>query len=506
LLELLTNAEMADVDAAAIASGTLSIDLMEHAGYAVASEAIAMVKLGANIAVLCGPGKNGGDGFAAARILRDRGFRARVALFGEVCDLKGDVAEMASRWNAAVGSFEVSSLHALIDEAALVIDAIFGAGLNRDLPPEVEQVTDLLLTKTVLAVDVPSGLDGSTGTVPGGVLPATRTVTFVRKKLGHVLFPGRSLCGEVHVADIGVSDEIVASAGATSKINAPETFLELLPLPGFAAHKYTRGHVLAISGPPNSTGASRLAARAALRAGAGAVTLASSMEAAKVNAAHLTAIMIAPFETDRDFLDVLNTLRYAAFLIGPASGVGAETADKVRAMLQGNRPGVLDADALGSFADAGESELLFELTRANAKIVMTPHEGEFVRLFGAIPGSKVERAMIAAKHSGATIVLKGADTVIATAHAEGVFCAVSDNAPPWLATAGSGDVLAGFIAGLLAQGMQPHAAACAGVWLHGECGNILGPGLIAEDLSEGLPKVLAKFQSALFSKPSQPGR
>jgi ADP-dependent NAD(P)H-hydrate dehydratase / NAD(P)H-hydrate epimerase len=481
VLELLTIAEMTEADRIAELSGIPSLALMENAGRAVADAAGHLVAAGSHIVVLCGPGNNGGDGFVAARLLHERGFDVQVALFGStLAGMKGDAASMAQRWWGPVASMHPS----VLEGAALAIDAVFGAGLNRKLPAELERMGASLRSLAIptLAVDVPSGLDGTTGQVQGTVMPATHTVTFVRRKVGHVLMPGRTLCGDVHVADIGIAANIVDQVGPTVRANTAPTLPPLNP----AVHKYQRGHVLVVSGPPLATGASRLAARGALRIGAGAVTLASTPEAALVNAAHLTSIMNASYTGVEAFASLLQN-KFHSVAVGPAMGVGERTRVLVRTILSsGNDRGiVLDADALTSFEQ--EREGLFQMTKRHGRVVMTPHEGEFKRLFGDLPGSKLDRARDAAKISRSVVVLKGADTVVADWDGTAV---INENAPPWLATAGSGDVLAGFIAGLLAQGVSAFSAACQGVWLHAECANVFGRGLVAEDLPEVLPTVL----------------
>ena len=569
--ELLTNEEMKEADRCAVALGVPSLSLMENAGRAVADEAAKMVLPSARIAVLCGPGNNGGDGFVAARWLRRRGFDARVHLLGDKSALKGDAAEMARQYEFPIWPANEDALQSM----HLVIDALFGAGLSRRLDGEAAELVKAVNAShiSVLSIDVPSGLDGNSGEVRGNTaIKADRTVTFFRKKPGHLLLPGRTFCGEVHVADIGIPNSVLGSppphlgiaklrldAGeglgvggrretglsssphprplpvegegsrATSAKsgalvistfeNHPALWRSQFPSTRLNAHKYTRGHAVVVSGPPHQTGAARLAARAALRIGAGLVTVAASPQALLVNAAHVTAIMLKPFGSARDFAEILEDKRKNALLIGPGCGVGSETRALCACALASGASVVLDADALTSFAlpevgevprsgfgftastqtDASNPEVLFSAIRANPdrSVVMTPHEGEFARLFpGVAPlgSSKLDRARAAAKLSGAVVVLKGPDTVIAH---PGGYAAINANAPPTLATAGSGDVLAGFITGLLAQGMPVFEASCASVWLHGACANTFGPGLIAEDLAEQLPGVLGDLKSTI---------
>jgi NAD(P)H-hydrate epimerase len=307
------------------------------------------------------------------------------------------------------------------------------------------------------------------------------TVTFFRKKPGHLLLPGRVLCGATIVADIGIPPE-----AASTHLHENTPALWRYPWPQAGGHKYSRGHCVVVSGPAHATGAARLAARAGLRVGAGLVSVASPPEAVAVNAAHLTAIMVKPFEGAQGLADLLSDKRFNAVALGPGLGVGAETRALVNAALKSGASVVLDADAITSFKD--DPDELFE--RLHERCVLTPHDGEFERLFAGLldkSASKVEAARAAARQAGCVVLLKGGDTVIAEPSGK---AAINANAPPTLATAGAGDVLTGLIAGLLAQNMTAFDAACAGAWLHGDAASRFGPGLIAEDLPEMLPHSL----------------
>ncbi len=489
-LELLTSGQMTRADRLAVAGGVASLTLMENAGRAVADEAAQMWAADARVAVLCGPGNNGGDGFVAARHLRDRGYDVRLALLGDHAALKGDAAAMAQRYAGTVTPLPTFTL----DGAQLIVDALFGAGLTHPLDGAAAAAVEAMNASgcPIVAVDVPSGLDGTTGAAAGPVVHAQRTVTFFRRKPGHLLLPGRAYCGSVRVADIGIPDAVLGEIDPRTWANAPGLWLSAFPRPRLEGHKYDRGHALVVSGPLARTGAARMGARGALRIGAGLVTVASPPDALAVNAAHLTAIMLAPFEGAAGLAQILSDKRKNAVLLGPALGVGAATRELVTAALASGAAAVLDADALTSFA--AEAAVLARAVAATPSrpVVITPHEGEFRRLFPALgEGSKLDRARFAARESRAVVVLKGADTVIAAPDGR---AAINENSPPWLATAGAGDVLGGFIAGLLAQGMPAFEAACAAVWLHGEAAAEFGPGLIAGDLPERLPAVLAKLQ------------
>lgn len=481
---ILTTAEMYRADAAAIASGISGLELMENAGAAVAREILARFHT-PKTAILCGPGNNGGDGFVIARHLQAAGCEVSVALLGEPGALKGDAAEMARRWQGSVESLAPDSGTG----AELVVDALFGAGLQRDLQGVSRDVLERLDAAHVpiVAVDTPSGIDGNTGQVRGYAPIAAITVTFFRPKPGHLLLPGRLHCGVLRVVDIGIPAMVLDGIGPFCFRNGPDLWRHRFPRSGEGGHKYSRGHAVVLSGPRYRTGAARLAARAALRAGAGLVTMASDPLAAPENAAHLTAVMLDVYG-DGDaagpgFAETIGDPRRNAILLGPAAGVGTETVDKVRAALSTGKAVVLDADALTSF----EADRAALFSAIKGPCIMTPHEGEFARLFDC-DGSKLERCRAASAECGAVVVLKGADTVIAAPDGR---AAINDNAPAYLATAGSGDVLAGMCLGLLAQGMPAFEAACAAVWMHGEAASRFGPGLIAEDLPDLLPSVLA---------------
>ena len=485
-IELLTPAEMASVDYRAEAQGAPVADLMEAAGKTVAQ--VAVEKFGNSspaVLVLCGPGNNGGDGFVAARHLAAAGASVRVASLGGLTEMTGAAGGAARMWRG-----EVKPLKADMDwpPETLVIDALFGAGLSRPISGvAAEVITSLNASKLpVLAVDIPSGIDGATGEVRGVAVQANWTVTFERRKPGHLLYPGRAHAGEVVVESIGMPAEAFAAAKASIFANEPALWLDRFPQLAINSHKYARGHAVVLSGGIARTGAARLAARAALRSGAGLVTVASPVEALAVNAAHLTAIMLTACATAEDLNRILADQRMTACLIGPAAGVGEATGAKVFAGLKSKAAIVLDADALSSF-EAAPSRLFEAIAVCGKPVVLTPHEGEFRRLFSNISGARIDRARAAAQMSGAIVILKGPDTLIAAPDGR---IAINANAPPTLATAGSGDVLAGIVTGLLAQGMEVFEAAAAAVWLHGAVASRFGPGLIAEDLPEGLPREL----------------
>lgn len=492
--EILTPGEMAQADRRTIEDGTPGIVLMEKAGRAVADTILARHPAGTPVAVVCGPGNNGGDGFVCARLLSERGCNVHVMLLGERDAIKGDAALALQRWTGEVTRVDKEALM----KTGAIVDALFGAGLSRPLTGDAAEAVAAINAARragarVLAVDLPSGVDGTTGAVQGVAVQADETVTFCRKKPGHLLLPGRAFTGEVQIADIGIADATVTACGSQMFENVPELWHGSFPQPKLDGHKYSRGHAIVVSGPMFMTGAARLAARAALRVGAGLVTVAAAKDAIPVLAASLTAVMVRQAAGAKGLTLLLKDKRMNAVLLGPGQGVGTATKNMVVAAAKARRSLVLDADAITSFAR--QAPALAKVLKPAHEAVLTPHEGEFAKLFSGQKEivespSKIERTRAAAKAMGQVVLLKGADTVVAAPDGR---AAVAANAPADLATAGAGDVLAGFVTGLLAQGMPAFEAACAAVWLHGECGQLVGRGLISEDLPEALPHVLRRL-------------
>jgi NAD(P)H-hydrate epimerase len=480
---LMTPGEMGVADRAAVASGVSEIALMEAAGRAVA-EAVAAHWSQRPVTVLCGPGNNGGDGFVAARHLAMAGWPVRLALLGDRDCLAGAAAHHAARYRGAVEPLSP----VVLDGAGVVIDAMFGAGLSRPIDGLVHDMIAALGASRipVAAVDVPSGVDGATGEIRGAAPKADLTVTFFRKKPGHLLYPARKLCGTTRLAQIGIPDSVLGDIMPRCFENGPPLWLGHYPWPQAEDHKYRRGHVV-VSGGAELTGAARLAARAAARAGAGLVTVAAPEAAWPIYASALMGIIVRPMRKPEDFAALISDERMRAMVVGPGAGVTSETRAAALAALGTQRAVVLDADALTAFAHSTETLI----AAIKGPTVLTPHEGEFARLFSA-QGDRLSRAREAARLVGAVIVLKGPDTVIAAPDGR---AAINANAPPDLATGGTGDVLAGLIAGLLAQGVAPFEAACAGCWLHGEAARGFGPGLVADDLIDTLPPALRRLKA-----------
>jgi NAD(P)H-hydrate epimerase len=482
---LFSVAQMYAADAAAIKSGVPGIQLMEAAGRAVADQ-IRLRYTPRPVLVLCGPGNNGGDGFVAARHLRDAGWPVRLALLGPSEYLKGDAALAAKAWVAPVLPLEP----AVVQGSGLVIDAVFGAGLTREIDGLVRATLEAVAAEDlpVVAVDVPSGVHGDSGAVLGYAVTADFCVTFRPKKPGHCLLPGRSHCGEVKVVGIGTPDDVLDGVGATCWENSPAVWRDMLRWPNAASHKYTRGFAVVVGGGEETTGAARLATRAALRSGAGMVSVACPPDALPIYAAGLVAVMTKVVKTTDDLIAFTADPRHTAVLIGPGCGVDDTTRANTLGLLAQEKACVIDADALSVFADDA-APLLDAL---DDRCILTPHDGEFVRVFGGIAGSRLERARAAAKACGAVVLLKGGDTVVAAPDGRAT---ITTNAPPDLATAGAGDVLAGIAVGLLAQGVPAFEAASAAAWIHAEIAQRFGPGLIAEDLTEGMPDVLRTLRA-----------
>jgi len=456
---LLDLRQMREADLLSVNAGISSFDLMTNAGTAVAG-VITSRWTSRPLLVLCGPGNNGGDGFAVAQQLVEAGWPVRIAMLGSRDDLKGEARRHAERWQGKVEALDPNVLKG----AELIVDALFGAGLSRALTGAALETLAAAAHHgaPIIAIDVPSGVMGNTGEVMGAVR-ATLTVTFFRKKPGHLLLPARNLCGEVIVTDIGTPLSALEAIVPTTFENDPCLWRADLPMISDDANKHTRGHALIFGGYP-MTGAARMAARAAARAGAGLTTIAVPEVALRIYSASLVSIMVRPIVTPDDFLHLLNRSRFSAWLIGPGAGVDKETLGRTLAMLD---------------------------RAIKGPCVLTPHDGEFRRVFDPA-GDKLARTRAAARRSGAVVVLKGSDTVIAAPDGNAI---INTNAPATLATAGSGDVLGGIILGLMAQGMTAFLAAAAGVWLHGAAAAEFGPGLLAEDLPDMLPRVFQRLAS-----------
>ena len=492
-VELLTPKEMGEADRLAVTlNGHDSFRLMERAGQAIVDIILNDYRHCRKIAVLCGPGNNGGDGYMAAHILKSHGFEPAIFALGKP-RAGSDAEKAAALWGEKHLPFDEFSSPQDFD---VVIDALYGAGLDRPLEQTLQEKLKRLNESgvPVIAVDLPSGVFGQSGIIKGEAVKAAKTVTFFRLKPGHVCYPGRLQCGEIRLADIGIPEKVLETIKPERFINFPSLWLKNWPELDYDTYKYRRGHAVVFSGPQSSTGAARLAAHAAARSGAGLVTILAPEDALLVHEMHLTSIMLKKMGSDAEILDFLENRKVRSVVLGPAFGSLERAFSIVEAILSKSEifTLVLDADALTAIAK--ESQKIFALIKQSpVKVIMTPHEGEFQRVFSSISESKdssrIEKARKAAGESGAVVVYKGADTIIASPDGR---LAVNVNGTPFLATAGSGDVLSGIIGGLGAQQMPIFEAACAGVFLHAQCAEHFGHGMIAEDIVSAIPLVLSE--------------
>ena len=520
---LLKARDVAAIDAAAARQGVPGAELMDRAGREVARMALALFPRARRIEVWAGPGKNGGDGWVAALRLKRARRQVRVRSLASPLLLKGDARAAFCAYQKEGGAWDLLSAGA--PKADVVIDALFGVGLSRPLEGIAAMAVTALAQPSappVLAVDIPSGVDADTGRILGAAVPAKATVTFVRPKRGLMLGEGAAAAGEVIVADILSDDPARPAAMAAAPVEAfeirPESFAANPAVRPVLGHKYVHGHVIVASGGFGASGAARMAARAALRVGAGVATVAAPGEAMAECAAQLTSVMLRQVDIPNQLVALQADPRVGGVVIGPGHAVNAAAAEQcgpaglertavwTAAMLLGEKSDgsppstlVLDADALSCWGDdrAHLFRLCAKRRRRGGEVVLTPHLGEFARLFPDLAGrlqaegDKIAAAQAAAARAGAVVVLKGPDSVVAAPEGPpGVHAAFGPQAAPWLATAGAGDVLAGLIAGLAARGWRAFDAACAAVWLHAAAARALGPGCLAEELPEALPGVL----------------
>ncbi len=503
--QLLSAAEMQRADAAAIASGIDGFELMTAAGRAVARTVRRHHPVPCRVVVVAGGGNNGGDGAVVARLLDQAGFGVTLIKVGSGVPTQADARRAFDQWCGESLAVDDGRSLATIEAADVIIDALLGAGLNRDLDGTMLSVVKTInrAPAPVISIDLPSGIDGNRCCVRGAAVKADHTVTFFRYKPAHLLYPGRTHCGTLELAQIGIPDQVLpGGASPRCYLNDPALWQARLPAPAATGHKFERGHVMVRGGPIHQAGAARLSALTALHCGAGLVSLATPSTALAANAAQLTAVMLKGCENSLDWQELISDVRVNTVVIGPGNGIGASTSRCVEAALGNGKACVIDADALTSFAR--QPDTLFRcLADRDTSVVLTPHAGEFLRLFPDITvkrfGSRLEQARAAAERAGAVVVFKGPDTVVA---APGGCAVINANAPPWLATAGAGDVLAGLVGGLLAQGMDAFDAANAGVWLHGDAAARTGYPMCAEQLVTATGEALGMLVE--LAAPSRP--
>ncbi|MEO9640873.1 MAG: NAD(P)H-hydrate dehydratase [Lentilitoribacter sp.] len=493
--ELLTPEQMSKADALTIESGIAGIELMRRAGafiFEVLHQHFPKVK---TVLVVAGVGNNGGDGFILAELLKRYGYDVAVTIIGDNTKIAGDARLAFDKMSKDIQPIKNPDF----DDYHLIVDGIFGAGLKREVKGDFADIIHAINASAtqILAIDLPSGINGQTGKVSGCAIKAQATATFFRYKPGHILFPGRELCGKVYLGQIGISEKVLNQISPRLNLNIPVLWQDHYPILKATGHKYSRGHTLSVSAGLDKSGAARLMAKAALRMGAGLVTIACPSETLSAHAARTDAIMLSKMDNEHELSNILDDKRINAVCVGPGLDPNEQTRSITKIILNTDKSVVLDAGALTAFSD--EPCALFDLIKARSSpTILTPHDGEFARLFPVLTLSqdKVKRTKIASETSSATVVLKGPDTVIAKGSNN---AAITSNAPPWLATAGSGDVLCGIITALLAQGMPEFEAACAGVWFHGEAGAKAGPGLISSDLEIALKDVIQNIYQDGFN-------
>jgi hydroxyethylthiazole kinase-like uncharacterized protein yjeF len=489
---LMTAEQSQTADAWAQANGQSLIDLMEQAGRAVAETVVDYADKPENftdeIIILCGPGNNGGDGYVAARYLKDWGYRVHIMRAEN--DMEPDSADasaMALRWTGSIDEFD----DARIKVAAIVVDGLFGVGLTRPIEGAYADIIRAANESDVfrIAIDIPSGLSADTGCqLSDACFMADATITFTCRKPGHLIAPGRFISGglgHIRIADIGLPEQFFDACPSTIFENDPTLWSAFYPHAGPYSHKYDRGHMLVLGGREPALGASRLASLAGLRIGAGLVTLAAPSETYNVQASTLTDVMVRRMDSNFGFIGMLADKRINTVLLGPGAGVHEKTAELIFETLKKNKKLVLDADALSSLVGRLSQLQSF----GKQEIVFTPHEGEFKRLFPELPfeENRLNAVRHAAKQTGAVIALKGVSTIVAAPDGR---AAINVCAPAWLSIGGTGDVLAGITTGLIAQGMPIFEATCAAVWLHSQAGMKAGKGMIASDLLQTLVEVL----------------
>lgn len=490
--ELLTPKQMALADHLTIQSGISGIELMQNAGDVLYDAFCQNFQDSGNVLIVCGVGNNGGDGFVLAERISKSGIKVSICIIGDTSHISGDARLALDLLPASIPCVENPAW----DQYDLIVDGLFGAGLTRDITGTYAEVVAAINTSPakVFAIDLPSGINGKTGQISGCAVEANLTATFFRKKPGHLLFPGQAHCGRMLVGQIGILDEVLKEIAPSTFHNRTELWADLFPAPQLMGHKYSRGHTLAISGPIEKSGAIRLAAQAALRIGSGLVTIAAPTGTLHAHAARTDVLMLAPMDTPEQLTYLLKDPRLNSICIGPGLDPDENTRELVLTVLAHDLSVVLDAGALSAFSNAPQI-LHKTINKRGNNTVLTPHDGEFNRIFPTLKSikSKLEKAQLAAELIDATVILKGPDTVIACS---GGRTAISDNGSPWLATAGSGDVLSGAISGLMAQGMPAFEAACAAVWFHGEASQIIGAGLISSDLDQGLKTALVNYHKS----------
>ncbi len=499
---IFTSKSSYELDRLCVRRGIKFLDLMENAGKSAFTKIEKTIipslkEFNKKILILCGPGNNGGDGLVIAKYLLKSGYKVDISF---PISSKSKINKYSNNKlkNLDISPQKFDDLNLI--KYSMIIDSIFGIGLSRNFSSNLIKIVEKINKAKAckVSIDIASGINSDSGDLMPISIKANHTITFVAPKVGHYLLPGKINSGNIHVVSIGEKKSEILRATRLSKVelNIPESWIKKFKWPSKFDHKYKRGHILVKSGPLTSTGASRLAAVSALRSGAGVVTLASETSALEVNASHLTSVMLKEINNTEEFFNFVKEKKIKTLIIGPGSGVNQMIKELVIRAIKEEIEFVLDADGLTSF-EKNPNEL-FDLLRKRRKrnnIILTPHEGEFNRLFKFDNMNKIDKANKAADITNSTILFKGNDTIISSPKK---ITLLARESSPFLSTAGSGDVLAGICGSFLAQGMKSHFAAGAASWLHNEVGIESGPGLIAEDMNKFLSKVISKQLKRLY--------
>ena len=459
-----------------------SFDLMNNAGK-LSAKYINKNLPKKNILVLCGTGGNGGDGFITGNELKKYKWNVTISIIGDIEKITGDSLKAYKKLKIKNTNFNDINL----DNIDYVIDAIFGIGLNRNLDNEYIKTIEKINNKKlpVIALDIPSGVNSDNGTISNATFNCFLTLTYSAYKLGHYLLPSAEKCGKIVLLDIGIPKPLIKNTKPVINLNSPSIWKDKIVWPKVNDHKYSRGCIVIIGGPKEMTGAARLAAKAAQRAGSGIVILACDKNSSDIYYRTLTSQIVKSYRNIPELKNIIKDKRINSVVIGP--GLGINNKNVVKNVLKHSNNIIIDADAITCFQNDIKS---FKDLIRNKTVILTPHEGEFKKLFPNIKGNLVDKAIYAAKKLNSIIVLKSANTIIASQNNHVI---LNKYGSRWLATAGSGDVLAGIIGALLSNGMDAFHAAAFGVWIHSSAGIYFGPGLIAEDISDLIPKIYKKI-------------
>jgi len=468
-----------------------SYEFMERAGHEVFKLIENNFTKKQSVIVLCGPGNNGGDGFVVARYLMEEGYKVKVYTFANKDNYIGDALEALKNFKGVIKALSFFNL----EKKALIVDALFGIGLKRKIKGRLKKIFQQIKKSNnpVVSVDIPSGISSSDGKILGSAIKATFTVTFHRKKAGHVLGDGKEFSGKLSVVDIGFSNKKMKNRYIE---NSPHLWVKYFPWKKISGHKYSRGRVVVHGGQKEFTGATILSAQAALRTGTGSVKIICSKNTLQIYSLKFPSVLKTEINNIYQLEKFLKKEKITSILIGPGAGSNKKVKEIVKLILRKVKYAVIDADALTCFKNDLKS--LYNLLDKNK--IITPHLGEFHRIFPTIKKklNNVDKVLIATKLTKSNIVLKGSSTIIISYDKKII---INDHSSSELAVIGSGDVLSGLIVSLVGdKKMSPFLAGCAATWIHGDIAKKYGKGLIAEDIVKGIPAALKRLKHGKFFK------